>query len=91
MPDSVKRFFGVYEVKEQIALVLQVLLFGDSTTEDLFYSAPAWSKTRLFFFQQFLSLGFQSVENNSEQDLCGMADQTDGTIVLTLLEVAFLW
>ena len=49
--------------------------------------APAWSKTCLFFCQQFLSLGLESVEEKSEHDRAGMAD---GTIVLTLLEVAFL-
>ena len=37
------------------------------------------------------SLGLESVEDNSELDLAGMADQADGTIVLTLLSVAFLW
>ena len=34
MPDSVKRLLEVYEVVEQIALVLYVLLFSDSTIED---------------------------------------------------------
>ena len=29
--------------------------------------------------------------SRSEHDLAGMADQADGTIVLTMLEVAFLW
>ena len=45
----------------------------DSTIEDLFYRAPAWSKTCLLFCQQFLSLGLESVEDNSEHDLAGMA------------------
>ena len=62
--------------------------YDDSTVEDLFYCAPAWSKTCLFFYQQFLSLGPESAEDNSKHDLAGMAD---GTIVLTLLEVIFLW
>ena len=35
--------------------------------------------------QQFLSLGLESVEDNSEHGLAGMAD------FLTLLAVAFLW
>ena len=51
------------------------------------------------FCQQFPSLGLESVEDNSEHDLVGMADEADGTIVLTadgtigltLLEVSFLW
>ena len=68
-----------------------MLICDDSTIESLFYCAPAWSKTCLVFCQQFLSLGFESVEDNSEHDLARMADQADCAIVLTLLEVAFLW
>ena len=74
MPDSVKRLLEVYEVVEQIALVLQVLLYDNSTIEGLFYSAPAWSKLCLFVCQQFLSLGLESVEDNLEHDLAGVAD-----------------
>ena len=68
-----------------------MLLFDNSAIEDLFYCAPAWSKTCLVLCQQFLSLGLESVEDNLEHDLAGMADKADGTIFLTLLEVAFLW
>ena len=67
-----------------------MLLYDDSTIEDLFYYAPAWSETCLFFCQQFLSLCLESAEYNSEHDLVGMADQADGTIVLPLLQIAFL-
>ena len=91
MPDFVKRLHKVYEVVKQIALVLKLLLFDDSNIEDLFYCVPAWPKTCLFFCQLFLSLGPESVEDNSEHDLAGMADQADGTRILSLLEVAFLW
>ena len=73
MPDSVQRLLEVYEVVEQIALVFQVFLYN-STIEDPFYCAPAWSKTCLFFSQQFLSLGFEWVEDNSDHGLAGMAD-----------------
>ena len=74
MPDSIRRLLEVYEVVEQIALVLQVLLYHDSTIENLFYCAPAWSKTCLFFCQQCLILGLESVEDNLEHDLAGVAD-----------------
>ena len=60
MPDSVKCLFEVYEVVKQITLVLKVLLYDDSTIEDRFYCAPAWSKTFLFFCQQFLNLDLES-------------------------------
>ena len=38
-----------------------------------------------------MTLGLESVEDNSKHDLAGMAVLADGTIVLTLLAVAFLW
>ena len=50
-----------------------MLLCDDSTIEDLFYFAPAWSKTCLFFYQQFFSLGLGSIEHNSEHDRAGMS------------------
>ena len=56
--------------------------------EDLFYCAPAWSPTCLFLCQQFLSLGLESVEDSLKHGIAGLAD---GTIDLTLLEVAFIW
>ena len=74
MPDSVKRLLEVYEIVKQIAPVLQMFLYDDLTGEDLFYCAPAWSKTCLVFCQQFVSLGLESVEDNSEHDLVWMAD-----------------
>ena len=55
-------------------MVLWMLLYDDSTTEDLFYCTPVLYKTCLFFYQQFLSLGLESLEDNSEHDLAGMAD-----------------
>ena len=49
-----------------------MLLYDDSTIEDLFYYALAWSKTCLFFCQQFLSLGLESAEDNPEHEVDGM-------------------
>ena len=74
MSDSVKRLLEVYEVVEEIVIVLWMLRYKDSAFENLFYCSPAWTKSCLFFCQQFLSLGFESFEYNSEHDLAGMAD-----------------
>ena len=68
-----------------------MLLYNIPIIEDLFYCTPAWSKTCLVSCQQFLGIGLESAEDNSKHDLAGMAHSADGTIVLTLLEVAFLW
>ena len=73
MPDSVRHILDVYEVVEQITLVLWMLLYDDSTIEDLFYRAAAWSETCLIFFQQFPRLGLDSVEDIKEHDLAGIA------------------
>ena len=64
MSDTVTRFFEVYELVGQITMVLYVLLYDDSTTEDVFHYTPAWCKTSSFFCQQFLSLGLESVGDN---------------------------
>ena len=61
------------QIVEQIPLVLLVLLYDDSTIEDLFCCTLAWSKACLFLSQQFLSLGLESARGNSEYDLAGMA------------------
>ena len=74
MSDSVKHLAGVYEVVEHVALLLYVLLCDDCIIEDLFYCALAWSKTCLFFCQQFLSLGLELLESNLEHELAGMAE-----------------
>ena len=71
MSASVKRLL---EVVEQTALVLYVLFYDDSAIEDLFCCAPARSKNCSFFCQQFLSPGLESAEDNSKNDLAGMAD-----------------
>ena len=48
-----------------------MFLYDDSTIENLFYCAPAWSKTCLFFCQQFLSLGLESVRITGSMLLLG--------------------
>ena len=68
MPDSVKCLIEDNEVVEQISLMLQVLFYDGSTI------AQPRSKTGLFFCQQFLSLGVESIEDNSVQDFAGTAN-----------------
>ena len=69
MPNSVKCPLEGYEV-----VVQKVLLYNKLFIEDLFYCALISSKNCLFLCQQFLSLGLELVEDNSEHDLAGMAD-----------------
>ena len=67
-----------------------MFLYDDSTIEGPLYYALVLSKSCLFFCRQFLSFGLESVEDYWEHDLAGMANYTGVTIVLTLLEVAYL-
>ena len=67
-----------------------MLVYTDSTIEYMFYCVPAWSKT-LFFWQQFLRHDLESVENNSEHDLAGMADLADSTFLLPFFSLPFLF
>ena len=46
---------------------------------------PACSSASLFF-----SLDLESIDDNSEHDLAGMADLADGIIAMALLGVSFL-
>ena len=54
--------------------VVSASFLFDSTIEDLSYCVPAWSKTCLFFCQQFLGLGLESVEDKFEHDIAQIAD-----------------
>ena len=65
--------------------MLWVFLSNDSIIEDLLYCALARSSA-----SSSSALAFESVEDNSEHDLAGMAHKVDRLIVLILREVAFL-
>ena len=90
VPHSVEGFRKVDEVVKQVPLVLYLFLDEDPAVEYLVHCALACSETCLFFCQQLLSLCFQSVEDHSEHNLAGMADQAYGPVVLALSEISFL-
>ena len=82
MTHPVKGFPEVYKVVEQVSLMLKVFLHQYAAVEDLLYRAPACPKSSLFFSQVFLCFFLQSVENDSQQNLAGVADEADCSIVL---------
>ena len=52
--------------------------------------APSCSEACLFFSDDLLRLRLQSVQSDLQHDFAWMADEADHTVVLALLQVAFL-
>ena len=86
MPNPVKDFLEVYEEMVEILLVLEIFLTKDSRVEDLLCGAPFCSEACLFFSNDLLHLQLQSVQ----YDFAWTADGSDLSILLALLQVAFL-
>ena len=54
-----------HEDMVQILLMLKVLFTQDSEVEDLFYGASPGSEPSLFFSNNFFSLGFEPIQDDS--------------------------
>ena len=78
MLNSVKRLLEVHKDMVKVLLVLQIFLTEYSKTENLLGCAPSCSETCLFYFDDFLSLWLQSIQEDSQHDLTWMTDQADG-------------
>ena len=70
--------------------MLQIFRTKDSQVEDLLCGAPSCSEASLFFSEDLLCLWLQSVEYHLQHDFAWMADKTDRSLVLVLLQVVFL-
>ena len=90
MPFPVKGLLEVYEDMVEILLMLQVFLAEDSEIEYLFCGAPSGSETCLLSCNNIFCLWLESVEANLQHDLTRMADKAEGSVVLALLQVAFI-
>ncbi|KAH3866243.1 hypothetical protein DPMN_029302 [Dreissena polymorpha] len=60
-----RNIFKVNTDGEEVKLLLQVFLNDDFVVEDLFHSAPPNSEYSLLIGQQFVSLTFQSMEEDA--------------------------
>ena len=65
MPNSVDRLLEVHEDTKKALLMLQVFLTEYFKIENLLSCAPSFSKARLFFFDDLLSLCLQCVQEDS--------------------------
>ena len=88
MPNPVKGLLEVYEDMIEVLLVLEIFFTKDSKVEDLFCGASACSEACLF--SNDLCLWPQSVQYDLQHDFGWVADEADHSIVLALLQVAFL-
>ena len=80
----------VYGDMSEVLLVLEIFLTEDSEVEDLLCGATSCSEACLFFGDDFLRLWFQSVQYDFQHDFASVADVADCSVVLALLQVAFL-
>ena len=74
----------------EVLLVLEIYLTEDLSVEDLLCGAPSCSKACLFFSDDLLYLWLQSVQYNLQHDFAWVTDEADRSVVLALLQVAFL-
>ena len=56
----------------------------------MLHGAPSCSEACLFFSDDFLHLWHQSVQYDLQHDFAWVTDEADHSVVLTLLQVAFL-
>ena len=73
-----------------VLLVLEIFLTEDLQVEDLLCGAPYCSEACLFLSDDLLRLWLQSAIHDLQHDFAWMADEADRSVVLALLQVAFL-
>ena len=79
----VKCLFVINEHVEDVLLVLTVLLTQNSKVENLFCCAPSSSKPSLYFGNDLLCLGCQSVQYDFRHHFACVADEANRSIILT--------
>ena len=70
--------------------MLETFLTKDCQVEDLLCGALSCTEACLFFTDDLLRLRLQSVQYDLQHDFVWVADEADRSVVLTLLQVAFL-
>ena len=90
MQNPVEGLLEVYEDLVEVLLVLGLFLTEDPWVEDLLRGAPSRSEACLFFSNDLLRLRLQSVQYDLQHDFARVADETDRSVILAPLQVAFL-
>ena len=86
MPNPVE---GLLEVYEDV-LVLEIFLTYNAQVEDLLCGTPSCSEACLFFSDDPLRLWLQSAQYDLQHDFAWVTDEAYRSVVLSLLQVAFL-
>ena len=86
LPNPIESLLEIYGDMVEVLLVLKIFLTEDSWVDYLLGGAPPCSEACLFFSNDFLRLRLQSVL----YDLSITAYEADRSVVLALLQVAFL-
>ena len=90
MPNLVEGLLEVYEDMVEVLLVLGIFFAEDSWFEDLLCGASSCSEACLFFSDDLLRMWFQSVQYDLQHDFASVTDEADRSVVLVLLQAAFL-
>ena len=90
MPIPVEGLLEVYEDMQEVLLVLEIFLTLNAYVEDLLCCTPSCSEACLFFSDYLLRLWLQSVQYDLQHDFAWVTDEADHSVVLALLQVAFL-
>ena len=90
MPNPVEGLLEVFEDMVEVLLVLEIFLTEDLEVEDLLCVARSCSEACLFFSDVLLRLWLQSVQYDLQRDFAWVTDEADRSVVLGLLQVAFL-
>ena len=90
MPNPVEGLLEVYEDIEEVLLVLEIFITKDFQVEDLLCGSPSCSEACLLYSDDSLRLRLQSVQYDLQYDFAWVACEADFSVVLALLQVAFL-
>ena len=90
MPNPIEGLLEVYEDMVEVLLVLEIFLTENAWVEGLPCGAPSCSEACLFFSDDLLRLWLQSVQYGLQPDFARVTDEADCSVVLALLQVAFL-
>ena len=90
MPNPVEGLLEGCEDMAAVLLVLELFLTKDSQVEYLLCGTPSSSEACLFFLDDLNCLQLQSVQYASQHDFALMVFEAAHTVVLALLQVAFL-
>ena len=90
MPNPVEGLLEVYEDMVEVLLMLEIFLTENASVDDLLCGTPSCSEACLFFSDDLLRFWFQSVQYDLQHDFAGLTDEAYCSVVLALLQVAFL-